>query len=279
MSTSVAPTISCRSGVGRRPREGRLLLAHDRLRAGALAQQLLEPVEQVIALAPSRCRAASPPCRRGSTAGAPSGGARPRSRSGRGSRSSSDPPHHEIRALGERPAGHDGREAAGAAAGHDDLDVLRRAELRDQRRTRARDRRTCAARARAALRRRRARARARAPASAAARRGSAARRPCSSPRRRGSSRARARARAACRPSGSSCGGRARPCSRRSSAEDPRRAAALVVDGQRRVGGEQRHRARRSARSRARPRATPTGSPPRARRCSTCSGRDGRAWTC
>src|SRR6267378_4907235 len=36
--------------VGRRPREGRLLLAHDGLRRRALAQQLLDPVQQVIAL-------------------------------------------------------------------------------------------------------------------------------------------------------------------------------------------------------------------------------------
>src|SRR5438552_3983498 len=36
--------------VGRRPREGRLLLAHDGLRRCALAQQLLDPVQQVIAL-------------------------------------------------------------------------------------------------------------------------------------------------------------------------------------------------------------------------------------
>src|SRR5438034_673329 len=36
--------------VGRRPREGRLLLAHDGLRRRALAQELLDPVQQVIAL-------------------------------------------------------------------------------------------------------------------------------------------------------------------------------------------------------------------------------------
>src|SRR5207247_1787982 len=36
--------------VGRRPREGRLLLAHDGLRRRALAQQLLEAVQQVVAL-------------------------------------------------------------------------------------------------------------------------------------------------------------------------------------------------------------------------------------
>src|SRR5207244_3590139 len=40
---------------------------------------------------------------------------------------------HESRALRERPAGHDRREAAGRSTGDHDLDVVRRAELRDRR--------------------------------------------------------------------------------------------------------------------------------------------------
>src|SRR3989441_13289888 len=42
-------------------------------------------------------------------------------------------PEHESRALRERPAGHDRREAAGRSTGHHDLDVVRRTKLRDRR--------------------------------------------------------------------------------------------------------------------------------------------------
>src|SRR5207237_2519160 len=80
-----------------------------------------------------RCGAGWRRCRRGETAAGAACGVRPRSRWGRDTRSS-DPPHHEVAALRERPAGYHGREPSGRAAGDQDLDVLRRAELRDRRR-------------------------------------------------------------------------------------------------------------------------------------------------
>ena len=59
----------------------------------------------------------------------------------------------------------------------------------------------------------------------------------------------------------------------------RRAAARVDHDLRRLGGEQRRRCCRWPRSRARRAAAPTGCLPRARRCSRCSDRAGRTWTC
>src|SRR5204862_7380949 len=118
--------------VGRRPGEGRLLLPHDGLRARALAQELLDPVEEMVAL---RLRDVEQRDDLAVEARRPGRGL-PRygDRGGRvevfvhGSSSRlwrANASKHERRALRERPAGHDRREPSRAPAGDDELDVLR----------------------------------------------------------------------------------------------------------------------------------------------------------